>query len=194
MENNKLFVTNLNFNTPLQKLVDLCATIGTVKDSYRPEGKGFAFITMQSAADAQRIIQELNGTMLDGRALKIEVSVPKDSRPPRPIENRPAGGPGSGSGSPRTSSGTRSDSPRPSGTPPAFNPSTNAPRKDDRKKTFKKEDDFNKGPAKPAKAKQEKLRGGANRNRWTDELDEDDDDIELNIPMRDDEDLDLDNV
>jgi hypothetical protein len=58
MENNKLFVTNLNFNTPLQKLVELCAGYGPVKDSYRPEGKGFAFITMQSGEDAKRIIDE----------------------------------------------------------------------------------------------------------------------------------------
>jgi RNA recognition motif-containing protein len=174
MENNKLFVTNLNFNTPLQKLVELCSGFGPVKDSYRPEGKGFAFITMQSAEDAKRIIAELSGTMLDGRPLRFELSVPKDSRPPRP-EN-------SGGTRPNTRPGaTSSDRPR-FNTPPSLPPPSSGGafpgKKDDRKKTSpKKEEDFNKGPAKNPKAKQEKIKGGANRNRWIDDLDEDDADF-----------------
>lgn len=178
MENNKLFVTNLNFNTPLQKLVELCSGYGTVKDSYRPEGKGFAFITMQSADDAKRIIDELTGTMLDGRPLRFELSVPKENRPARPEQS---GAPRSGSGAPS------GDRPRFSG-PPPFPSSSPAVKKDDRKKSPpRKEDDFSKGPAKPAKAKQEKIRGGANRNRWMDDLDEDDPDAVLPLTDSDTE-------
>ena len=166
MENNKLFVTNLNFNTPLQKLVELCAGYGPVKDSYRPEGKGFAFITMQSGEDAKRIIDELTGTMLDGRPLRFELSVPKESRPPRTE--------GSGSGPSRPSSPGQ-DRPRFNPPPPFGGGAAGQGRKDDRKKAApKKEEDFNKTPVKSAKAKQEKIRGGANRNRWIDDLEDDD--------------------
>lgn len=175
MENNKLFVTNLNFNTPLQKLVELCAGYGPVKDSYRPEGKGFAFITMQSGEDAKRIIDELTGTMLDGRPLRFELSVPKESRPPRPE------GSGSGSG-PSRPSASGQDRPRFNSPPPFGGSAPSQGRKDDRKKAPpKKEEDFNKTPVKSAKAKQEKIRGGANRNRWIDDLDEDDSEIDTNI-------------
>jgi len=188
MENNKLFITNLNFNTPLQKLVDLCASIGSVKDSYRPEGKGFAFITMHTGADAQRVIDELSGTLLDGRPLKIEVSVPKDQRPARPMDSRPAFTPGT-SRPPDTGRFV----PGPGAPPPA-------PRKDDKKKgAYKgKDDDFNKGPAKPTKAKlPEKTKGGANRNRWMDDLDEDDieEDLDLILDSNDsDDDTQLDSL
>jgi len=180
MENNKLFITNLNFNTPLHKLVELCAAIGSVKDSYRPEGKGFAFITMHTSADAQKVIDDLSGVMLDGRQLKIEVSVPREQR-----SARPAGAP-SDSRPPR-----REETPRPAGSPPVFS-SPSAPRKDDKKKSTKyKEDEFNKGPAakaaKAAKAKlAEKSKGGANRNRWIDDLD-DDEDIDLDVSLIEDD-------
>jgi len=186
MENNKLFITNLNFNTPLQKLVDLCAAIGSVKDSYRPEGKGFAFITMHTAADAQKVIDDLSGVMLDGRQLKIEVSVPREQRSARPG--------GEDRGAPRPP--RREDTPRPAGSPPVFS-SPSAPRKDDKKKSTKyKEDEFNKGPAakaaKAAKAKlAEKSKGGANRNRWIDELD-DDEDVDIDLNLLDDDTADVD--
>lgn len=170
----------------MQKLVDLCAAIGNVKDSYRPEGKGFAFITMHTAADAQKVIDDLSGVMLDGRQLKIEVSVPREQRSTRPG--------GDDRGAPRPP--RREETSRPVGIPPAFS-SPPAPRKDDKKKSTKyKEDDFTKGlaakAAKAAKAKlAEKSKGGANRNRWIDELDEDDD-IDLNIIGDDILDLDQD--
>jgi RNA recognition motif-containing protein len=172
MENNKLFVTNLNFNTPLQKLVELCAGYGPVKDSYRPEGKGFAFITMQSGEDAKKIIDELTGTMLDGRPLRFELSVPK--------ENRPARTDGAGPSRPPAST---QDRPRFSSPPPSSGSAPSHGRKDDRKKVgAKKEEDFNKTPVKSAKAKQEKIRGGANRNRWVDDLDEEDPDSDVIMP------------
>ena len=47
------------------------------------EGKGFAFIEMASAGDAEKAKNELNGTDFQGRALRIEEARPQKPRPNR---------------------------------------------------------------------------------------------------------------
>ena len=91
---NKLFVGNLSFNTTENDLQDAFAAHGTVTEtnlmmdrmSGRP--RGFGFITMSTAEEAQKAIAALNGAQLDGRALTVNVA--------RPREDRPAGGGGGG--------------------------------------------------------------------------------------------------
>ena len=91
---NKLFVGNLSFNTTENDLQDAFAAHGSVvetnlmmdKMSGRP--RGFAFVTMSTAEEAQKAISALNGAQLDGRALTINVA--------RPREERPGGGGGGG--------------------------------------------------------------------------------------------------
>jgi cold-inducible RNA-binding protein len=95
----KLFVGNLSFNTTENDLSDAFAAHGTVVEanlmmdrmSGRP--RGFGFVTMSSAEEAQKAIDALNGQQLDGRALTVNVA--------RPREERPAGGGGGGSRGPR---------------------------------------------------------------------------------------------
>jgi cold-inducible RNA-binding protein len=90
----KLFVGNLSFNTTENDLQDAFAAHGTVveanlmmdKMSGRP--RGFAFVTMSSAEEAQKAIDALNGKDLDGRALTVNVA--------RPREERSGGGGGGG--------------------------------------------------------------------------------------------------
>ena len=91
---NKLFVGNLSFNTTENDLQDAFAAHGTVTEANlmmdrttnRP--RGFGFVTMSSAAEAQKAIDALNGKEMDGRALTVNVA--------RPREDRPAGGGGGG--------------------------------------------------------------------------------------------------
>ncbi len=90
----KLFVGNLSFNTTENDLQDAFAAHGTVvetnlmmdKMSGRP--RGFAFVTMSSPEEAQKAIDALNGSQLDGRALTVNIA--------RPREERPGGGGGRG--------------------------------------------------------------------------------------------------
>lgn len=90
--NNKLFVGNLSFNVTENELQDTFAAHGTVLEanlmmdrmSGRP--RGFAFVTMSNADEAQKAIDALNGKDLDGRALTVNIA--------RPREERPAGGGG----------------------------------------------------------------------------------------------------
>ena len=83
---NKLFVGNLSFNTTENDLQDAFAAHGTVtetnlmmdRETGRP--RGFGFITMSSADEAQKAIAALNGKEIDGRALTVNVAKPREER------------------------------------------------------------------------------------------------------------------
>ncbi|MBZ0185379.1 MAG: RNA-binding protein [Candidatus Obscuribacterales bacterium] len=81
--NNKLFVGNLSFNldeTDLEKLFGehgkvISVAIPTDRDSGRK--RGFAFVEMETQAEAEAAIQGLNGKEVDGRQLAVNPSKPK---------------------------------------------------------------------------------------------------------------------
>jgi cold-inducible RNA-binding protein len=90
----KLFVGNLSFNTTENDLQDAFAAFGTVTeanlmmDRMTNRPRGFGFVTMASAEEAQKAIDGLNGKEMDGRALTVNVA--------RPREERTGGGGGGG--------------------------------------------------------------------------------------------------
>ena len=85
---NKLFVGNLSFNTTENDLNDAFAAFGTVTETNlmmdRATGRprGFGFITMSSADEAQKAIDGMNGKSIDGRALTVNVAKPREERAP----------------------------------------------------------------------------------------------------------------
>jgi RNA recognition motif-containing protein len=86
MSNNKLFVGNLSFNTTENDLQSAFAAHGTVveinlmmdRDTGRP--RGFGFVTMGTEDEANKAIQALNGSSVDGRALTVNVAKPREER------------------------------------------------------------------------------------------------------------------
>ena len=91
---NKLFVGNLSFNTTENDLQDAFAAFGTVTetnlmmDRMTNRPRGFGFVTMSSAEEAQKAIDAMNGATLDGRQLTVNIA--------RPREERSGGGGGGG--------------------------------------------------------------------------------------------------
>ncbi len=83
---NKLFVGNLSFNTTENDLNDAFAAFGTVTETNlmmdRTTGRprGFGFVTMGSAEEAQKAIDGMNGKDMDGRALTVNVAKPREER------------------------------------------------------------------------------------------------------------------
>ena len=83
----KLFVGNLSFDTTENDLQDAFAAHGTVTETNlmmdRTTGRprGFGFITMSTAEEAQKAIAALNGSQLGGRALTVNVAKPREERP-----------------------------------------------------------------------------------------------------------------
>lgn len=91
----KLFVGNLSYNTTENDLHDAFAAHGTVVeanlmvDRMSGRSRGFAFVTMSTPEEAQRAIEAMNGSALDGRNLTVNIARPREERPP-------GGGGGSG--------------------------------------------------------------------------------------------------
>jgi RNA recognition motif-containing protein len=91
----KLFVGGLSWNTTSEQLKAAFAAIGPVTDAVvitdRETGRsrGFGFVTYANDADADRALADLGGTMLDGRAIKVDAAT-----------ERAPGGPGRGPGGP----------------------------------------------------------------------------------------------
>ena len=94
--NNKLYVGNLSYKTTESSLRDLFSQAGNIRsvsvmmDRVTNQPRGFAFVEMETPAEALKAIQMCNGQELDGRALKVN-----EAKPP---EQRSSGG-GSGGGS-----------------------------------------------------------------------------------------------
>ena len=83
---NKLFVGNLSFNTTENDLQDALAAHGTVVETNlmmdRATGRprGFGFVTMSSDEEAQKAIDALNGSTIDGRPVTVNVARPREER------------------------------------------------------------------------------------------------------------------
>jgi len=102
----KLFVGNLSFNTTENDLQDAFAAHGTVVEANimldRATGRprGFGFVTMGSPEEAQKAIDALHGSQLDGRALTVNIARPREERAGGGGGGRrgPGGGGGGGRG------------------------------------------------------------------------------------------------
>src|ERR671918_1212023 len=74
---NKLYVGGLPYSVTEGRLQELFAAHGTVEsakvitDKFTGQSRGFGFVEMGSGTEAQRAIQALNGTQLDGRSLVV---------------------------------------------------------------------------------------------------------------------------
>jgi RNA recognition motif-containing protein len=94
----KLYVGNLPYQTTEEDLSSLFAQAGTVKsvalikDRDSGRSKGFAFVEMETQAEAEKAISMFNGSQLNGRALTVNIARPREERPPR------SGGYGQGGG------------------------------------------------------------------------------------------------
>ena len=80
----KLYVGNLSYSVDDQSLNQNFSEFGTVasakvmmdRDSGR--SKGFAFVEMGSAAEAEAAISSLNGMSVGGRSIVVNMSRPKE--------------------------------------------------------------------------------------------------------------------
>jgi len=94
----KLYVGNLSFDTTEIDLQDTFAQAGTVsevalmQDKFTGKSRGFAFVTMSSADEAQKAISLFHGKTVQGRPLTVNEARPREDRPPG--ERRSFGGGG----------------------------------------------------------------------------------------------------
>lgn len=95
-----LYVGNLSFRTTDDDLAQLFGQFGQVvsakviidRETNRP--RGFGFVEMAQAEEAQKAIEGLDQKDFMGRTLKVNLAKPREDRPPR----RGGGGGGGGGG------------------------------------------------------------------------------------------------
>lgn len=79
-----IYAGNLNYNLSEEDLEKVFGEYGEVtsvkiiRDKYTDQSKGFGFIEMADDAAAQKAIDELNGSDVKGRELRVN-----QARPPR---------------------------------------------------------------------------------------------------------------
>lgn len=93
----KIFVGGIAFSTSSEGLRQLFEQSGSVvsasvvTDQFSGQSRGFGFVEMSTADEAQKAVAQLNGRELDGRRLRVELAQPK-------AEGSRGGRPGSGGG------------------------------------------------------------------------------------------------
>src|SRR5438067_10772692 len=108
----KLYVGGLAYSTTSEGLREFFAQSGNVlsatviTDRFSGQSRGFGFVEMGTAEEAQNAISQLNGRELDGRRITVEVPNPQAPRTRggtgrgRPGRGRPRGGGPAGGGRP----------------------------------------------------------------------------------------------
>ena len=83
---NKIYVGGLPYSVTNDRLQEIFAEYGAVEsasvisDKFTGQSRGFGFVAMSSAAEAQRAIDSLNQTQLDGRKLTVNEAKPTARR------------------------------------------------------------------------------------------------------------------
>lgn len=94
----RLFVGNLSYQTMEQDIQDHFAQAGNVTsvslmfDKFTGKSRGFAFVELATADEANKAVEMFNGKELQGRTLTVNVARPREER------ERSHGGGGGGGG------------------------------------------------------------------------------------------------
>jgi RNA recognition motif-containing protein len=93
-----VFAGNLSFDITREQLLEAFGAVGPIQDVVMPLDKmtgrmrGFAFVEFESEDDAAKAIQQLNGTELAGRPLRVNEAQAKPQRSFSPNRGGDGGG------------------------------------------------------------------------------------------------------
>src|SRR5579859_6241818 len=94
MNQNRLFVGNLSYQTTESELQDYFAQSGAVVsvnlmvDKVTGKSRGFAFVEYATPEEAARAVEQFHNQDFQGRALTVNVARPREERAPRSNGNR----------------------------------------------------------------------------------------------------------
>ena len=84
-----IYISNLGFSVTAEDLKKLFAPYGTITsasvimDKFTNRSRGFGFVEMPDRQAAEAAMRALNGSMLDGRSVKMNEAALKDQRSTR---------------------------------------------------------------------------------------------------------------
>ncbi len=86
MQSKNLYVSGLPYSATDRQLEEIFSAHGTVvsarviTDKFTGRSRGFGFVEMSSQSEAQKAIEALNGTELEGRTLVVNEARPQEKR------------------------------------------------------------------------------------------------------------------
>ena len=89
MNQNRLFVGNLSYQTMENDLQDYFSQAGVVTsvnlmlDKMTGKSRGFAFIEFATAEEANKAVEQFHDKEFQGRALTVNIARPREERAPR---------------------------------------------------------------------------------------------------------------
>ena len=84
---NKLYVGNLSFQMEESDLESAFASHGTVKsariitDRDTGRSRGFGFVEMDNAEEAQKCVESMDGQEVSGRQIRVSIAREREERP-----------------------------------------------------------------------------------------------------------------
>ena len=98
MNQNRLFVGNLSYQTMENDLQDYFSQAGAVTtvnlmlDKVTGKSRGFAFIEFATPEEANKAVEQFHNKEFQGRALTVNVARPREERAPRYSGDRRSAG------------------------------------------------------------------------------------------------------
>jgi len=89
MNQNRLFVGNLSYQTMENDLQEYFSQVGVVTsvnlmlDKVTGKSRGFAFVELATPEEAAKAVEQFHGKDFQGRALTVNVARPREERAPR---------------------------------------------------------------------------------------------------------------
>ena len=89
-----IFIANLDWEITSDDLLATFSAFGSVHlahvvfDAKTKKSKGFGYVEMESAEEAIKAIQALNGFEVNGRKLDVKIASPKANRPEKKAETK----------------------------------------------------------------------------------------------------------
>lgn len=81
------FVVNEDLNNHFSKYGTVTA-VNIIMDKFTNRSRGFGFITMPEDAEAEKAIQEMNGSLIDGKTIAASKAKPREEKPRTNYSNR----------------------------------------------------------------------------------------------------------
>ncbi len=84
--NKNIYVGNLSYSVTDQQLLESFSAHGAVEsarvitDKFSGNSRGFGFVEMSTQEEAEKAIEVLNGSEIDGRALNVNMAKPREER------------------------------------------------------------------------------------------------------------------
>jgi len=98
MNQNRLFVGNLSYQTMENDLQDyfsqagVVTTVNLMLDKVTGKSRGFAFVEFATPEEANKAVEQFHNKEFQGRALTVNVARPREERAPRYGSDRRSAG------------------------------------------------------------------------------------------------------